>query len=404
MEEHRAAGVDGGSVSRPRVLIAHPYLNAAGGGNAVAAWALQALRDDCDVTLGTLGPVDRVAVNRNFGTSLRAEDFTVRIAPALWRGVVRHIPTQGALLRQCVTMRWAQDLDRAERFDVLLSTENEADFGRPGIQYVHYPWAYLPRPDVELSAVHRIPGLLAAYRMLCLRISRGSPEGLRRNLSLANSEFVAARIRHVHGMGAEIVYPPVPGGFPAVPWEERVEGIVALGRMHHVKRWEMAVEIADRVRSQGGEISLTLISNRHQADYAARMEALAAARPWFRILYDVPREQLVREVARHRYGLHTMEEEHFGIAPAELQRAGCIVFVHRSGGPMEIVGRREELMFRDAEDAAARIGRVLNDAPLAGELRRFSARQAERFSEERFCAELRRCVGRSLHSSPSPGT
>jgi glycosyltransferase involved in cell wall biosynthesis len=168
-----------------------------------------------------------------------------------------------------------------------------------------------------------------------------------------------------------------------------VEGIVALGRMHATKRWETAVEIADRVRSLGIDVSLTLISHRDDIECGKRMEALAAARPWFRILYDLPRERMVEEVARHRYGLHTMQNEHFGIAPAELQRAGCIPFVHRSGGPMEIVGHREELMFDDAAEGCERICMVVRDSAAQDELRRFAAERADGFSEERFCTELR---------------
>jgi glycosyltransferase involved in cell wall biosynthesis len=295
----------------------------------------------------------------------------------------------GALLAQCVTMRWARNLDRENRFDAVMSTENEADFGRMGLHYVHYPWAYLPRPEVELRWFHHIPGVLDGYRTFCRRIARASDDGLRRNLSLANSEFVAGRIRDVHGVESKILYPPVPGGFPSIAWEDRIEGIVALGRMHWHKRWDMAVEIADGVRSQDIDVSLTLISHRDRVEFGARMEALAKTRHWFRILYNLPREQMIREIARHRYGLHTMENEHFGIAPAELQRAGCITFVHRSGGPMEIVGRREELMFDDAAEACARICRAIQDVALRNDLRQFAAERAACFSEERFCAELR---------------
>jgi glycosyltransferase involved in cell wall biosynthesis len=383
----RASAADRGV--RPTVLIAHPHVYPSGGGNSVAAWALQALRDEYDVTLATLGPVDHKALNRSFGTSLREEDFKIRLAPASWLGVMRSMPTPGALLDQCVTMRWAQDLDLENRFDALMSTLNEADFGRRGLHYVHFPWAYLPRPDNEMRWYHRIPGFLVAYRNFCRHVARASDAGLRRNVSLANSEFVAGRIRDVHGVESKILYPPVPGGFPSVPWEQRVEGIVALGRMHATKRWETAVEIADRVRSLGIDVSLTLISHRDDIECGVRMEALAAARPWFRILYNLPRERMVEEVARHRYGLHTMQNEHFGIAPAELQRAGCITFVHRSGGPMEIVGRRDELMFDDAAEGSERICRVMRDTAAQDELRRFAAERAECFSEERFCRELR---------------
>jgi hypothetical protein len=396
MEARRHARVRSEIVSKATVLVAHPYLHPAGGGNSVAAWALEALRDEFDVTLATLGPVNCEALNRNFGTALGPRDFTIRIAPASLRALLRCFPMPGALLQQCCTMRWAQTLDREKHFDAVLSTQNEADLRRDGLQYVHFPWVYLPRPDLETRWFHRIPGVLSGYRGFCRRVARASIAGLSRSLSLANSEFVADRIRDTHGVESKILYPPVPGGFPPIAMEDRVNGIVALGRMHNCKRWEMAVEIADRVRSRGVALSLTLLSHRDDIEFGTRLEALAATRPWFRIRYNLTRQELVQEVARHRYGIHTMEDEHFGIAPAELQRAGCITFVHRSGGPMEIVGQREELMFSDAGEACEKICRVARDAALAAELRRFAEERGRFFSEDRFCAELRGYVRNSM--------
>ena len=381
---------------KPRVLVAHPYLNPSGGGNSVAAWALQALRDEYDVTLGALGGTDVSAVNRSFGTSLSAGDFEIRIAPVFWRGLVRSVPTSGALVEQHLTMRWARSLDRSHRFDMVMSTQNEADLGRPGLQYVHFPWAYLPRPEVEMRWFHRIPRLLAAYRASCRWIGQTSDAGLRNNLSLANSEYVADRIRDVHGVESKILYPPVAGGFPDIPWDQRITGVACLGRMHSYKRWAMAVDIVDQVRQRGIDLKLTLMSHRDDLEYGAEMEALAAQRPWFRILYDLPRSEMVREVARHRYGLHAMEEEHFGIAPAELQRAGCITFVHRSGGPMEIVGQREELMSRNSAEACERIFRAIQESGHEAELRRCVAERADHYSAERFCAELREHVREAI--------
>jgi len=95
-------------VTRRRVLVAHPYIGIVGGGNVVAAWALQALREEFEVILATLAPVDCPALNRNFGTSLRESDFDLRIAPARYRSLLRLVPTQGALMEIAVTTRWAR--------------------------------------------------------------------------------------------------------------------------------------------------------------------------------------------------------------------------------------------------------------------------------------------------------
>jgi len=309
------------------------------------------------------------------------------------------VPTQGALLEIAVTERWARALAAEVRADILLSTHNEMDFGRPGLQYVHYPWSYLPRPDIEMQWFHRIPGVLAAYRGLCQLVAGGSLAGRGRNLSLANSRFVAGKIKEVYGVDSEVLYPPVPGSFPGVPWQERRSAAIAIGRMHPVKRWEMAVEIVELARSRGVDIGLTLINQPDSIDYGRRIAGIAAGRPWFRLLTGIPREQLAAEVARHRYGIHPMEDEHFGIAVAEMVRAGCIPLVHDSGGPVEIVGGRRELRFRTVEEGAAALRAVIEDSELQGRLRSELSQQGERFSVEAFCESLLRVARRQLKTN-----
>jgi glycosyltransferase involved in cell wall biosynthesis len=378
--------------TKKRVLIAHPYVSASGGGNAVAAWALQALREEFHLELATLGPIDFAAVNRSFGTSLRPGDFPVHLAPTSTRYALRCMPTPGALLERSLTIRLALDLDRAAPYDVLFSTQNECDFLRPGIQYVHFPAFYLPRPEIELSWYHKLPGMLDAYRAVCRRLERGSPEGVLRNLTLANSQFVAERIRERHGIGSLVLHPPVPGDFPDTPWADREAAFVALGRIHPTKRWHWTVEIVEELRRRGHPVSLTLIGHQDDRDYSRALWRLQATRPWFRMLHDLNRQQLAETVARHRYGLHTMEDEHFGIAPAELQRAGCVTFVHNSGGPVEIVGGESSLTFDDPAGAVEKIDRMLRDPDLELRLRGHVAAQRERYSVETFCRRLRTLV------------
>lgn len=377
---------------RPRVLVVQPVLGTSGGGNVVAAWTLEALREEFAVTLATLQPVDCPGLNRNFGTSLRESDFTVRIAPASFHQLLARLPIQGAQLRIALGGRWARQLDARERFDVLLSTHNEIPFGRPGLQYVHFPWAYFPRPDIEMQWFHRIPGVLPAYRGLSQWIAGGTANQTRINRSLANSEFVAGKIREYYGVESTVLYPPVPGEFPDVPWAQRHNDALAIGRLHPIKRWEMAVEIVERVRSRGAELGFTLIHPPDDTEYARKISAMAGARPWFRLLTGLTREQLVKEVARHRYGIHTMEEEHFGIAVAEMVRAGCLPLVHDSGGPVEIVGGRSELRFRSVAEGAEQLLAMMGDDARQERLRAVLAKQRELFSTDRFCGSLREIV------------
>lgn len=383
---------------KKRVLVTHPVVGASGGGNGLAGWALQALREEFDVSLLSLREPDFPGVNRTFGTSLRAGDFPVHLPRPAWRALVAAFPRQAALLQLCVLMRAAQELDAREQFDVILGTQNEADFGRRGIQYVNHPWIFLPRPAKGIPGFRHVPAAIDAYRRFCQAIARSSNEGLRRNLFISNSRFVADWVRAVHGVGSVIVYPPVVGAGSDVPWGNRVDGFVAVGRLHASKRWDLAVEILDAVRQRGHDVSFTLIGSLDDDSWRRHLEGLAASRPWMRLLTDTSREELAREMSRHRYGLHTMRNEHFGMAPAEIQRAGAIVFVHNSGGPVEIVGGDPRLLFEGVEDAAARISAVLSSPEDQESLRALGAAQRERFSAERFGASMRDVV----RAFPSP--
>jgi len=377
---------------KQRILVVHPRLTSTGGGNLLAAWTLQALRSDSDVSLATLDRIDYAAVNVSFGTNLREGDFELLVAPPGYQRILRNVPTQGALLEICISMRWAQDLDRQGRYDLLFGTSNEMDFHRRGLQYVNYPWFYLPRPAVEMRWFHHIPGILSIYRRWCLTLGRATPSGLRRNLMLANSQFVVGQIRKAHGTDARVVYPPVPGDFTEVPFEQRRLAMAAVGRAHPTKRWDMAVNIVEAVRRRGHNLELTLIGHADDVEYGHRMESMAATRPWFRWIRDVSRAQLLAELSQHRYGIHPMREEHFGIAPAELQRAGCIPFVHNSGGQVEIVGNDGRLTFETVEDACERIVRVIENPALERELRIQMAERKTWFTEKRFCESVREVV------------
>jgi glycosyltransferase involved in cell wall biosynthesis len=377
---------------KQRILVVHPRIMSTGGGNLLAAWTLQALRSDFDVSLATLEPVDYAAVNVSFGTNLRESDFEVHLAPPGYQRIRRNMPTPGALLEICLTMRWGQDVDRQGSYDLLFGTSNEMDFHRRGVQYVHYPWFYLPRPPQEMRWFHRIPGMLEIYRRTCLNLARATPSGLRRNWMLANSQYVVGQIRKAHGTEARIVYPPVPGDFAEVPFEQRRLAMAAVGRVHPTKRWDVAVDIVEAVRRRGHDLELTLIGHGDAVEYGHRMESMAATRPWFRWIRDASRAKLLAELSQHRYGIHLMRDEHFGIAPAELQRAGCIPFVHNSGGQVEIVGNERRLTFETVEDACERIVRVIENPALERELRGQVAERKTWFTETRFCESVREVV------------
>jgi glycosyltransferase involved in cell wall biosynthesis len=245
-----------------------------------------------------------------------------------------------------------------------------------------------------------VAGTTGFYRGCCSLLGRTSVRGLRANLTLANSRFIAEKIRQTHGIDSLTLFPPVPGGFPDVAWGSRQDAFVGIGRFAPEKRWEQAFEIIRRVREAGRDVRLTLIATRDHPDCEQRVRQLAERYPWVTLHTNLPRREMVDIVARHRYGIHLMEDEHFGIAPAEEQRGGCIPFVHRSGGPMEIVGHDDRLMFRTTDEAVEGILPVLASPQLQLELCRSARRRAELYSCEQFVAKIREVVA----GFPNSGT
>jgi glycosyltransferase involved in cell wall biosynthesis len=150
------------------------------------------------------------------------------------------------------------------------------------------------------------------------------------------------------------------------------------------------LEIVAGVREQIPEVRLHIVGTPDDRRYARRVAARARA-AGFLVHQNLSRAQLVDLVAHQRYGIHGMAEEHFGMAPAELVRAGCIVWVPNGGGQVEIVAD-PRLTYDSVEDAIAKIVRTLRDPAEQAALRAHLAARAPLFSAERFMREIRAAV------------
>jgi len=372
-----------------RILVMQASLEPPGGGNGLTAWMLQALKDENAVSLLTWKRPRLDRVNRFFGTSLQARDFEVLSATP--PSYLRAAPLPLGLMRDFALMRECRAI--AGEFDVVLTGMNESDLGRPGIQYVHYPRFDPERPEVDLRWYNRLRPLQRFYHTLALRLTGFSFERMKRNLTLANSNWTAARLRRLHGIEPRTVYPPVAGEFPEVAWDKREDSFVCIGRLSPEKRVERVISILGRVRQGVPHLVLNVIGGNDDDAYTRKVRALARqCADWVRLHEDISRQDLVQIVAHSRYGIHGMRDEHFGMSVAELVRGGCITFVPDGGGQMEIVDAEPALVYRNNEEAVEKIAAVLEDPAAYEPLRRRLAERAGRFSAERFAEEVRAAV------------
>jgi glycosyltransferase involved in cell wall biosynthesis len=219
---------------------------------------------------------------------------------------------------------------------------------------------------------------------------------LQQNRMVTNSHWTAAHIKHLYGVDPVVVYPPVRWSAPRVEWGRRRYAFASLGRLSPDKRLMQVIDILERVRSRGFDIELDmvgLVDDRAGQDFIGKLVArIEQAGDWIRLHQSPGRADLEAIVANCRYGIHAFQDEHFGIAVAELLRAGCIVFVPDNGGQVEIVGDQPELRYRSEEDAVDKICALLADEAGQERLRKVLGEQAARFSEDLFMDGMRAVV------------
>jgi len=386
------------SPDKPSLLFFAINLGPHGGGSCVTAWTLQALRRDWEVTIFCASYPDFEGANRHFGTDLQAQEFKIWQLPFPLRHLDKLDPDPFSAQRLAWLMRFCHS--RCHEFDVVVSTDDEIDFGRPGVQYTHYPHMErhlgMFRSFEDLTTGQKFKALLMGKLRPWLWISGIKLSRIRSNLMVTNSHWTARQINRIYDVEPVVLYPPVRWSGTRRDWVERKPCFVSLGRLSPDKRLMEVIDILERVRQRGFEVELEIIGNEDkvagQAFIRQLRERIVQAGGWVRLHENVDRTTLEDIVSACRYGIHAMIDEHFGIAVAEMMRAGCIVFVPDSGGQVEIVGNERSLCYRSDADAVEKICAMLMDEKEQARLQSALDQRSDDFTEARFMEGMREIV------------
>lgn len=383
-----------------RVLVLTPAARPLGGGEAVVAWTLQALQDIHRVTLLTWEPADLLGLNRVYGTSLNSSTLSVLSAPQLLRRLFALDPDPQSVYPLVALWRIAQFI--GWRYDALVHLHGEANFGRRGIQYIHYP--FLSEKITAVDAV-REPAWLALLRGRMapwLVLSGMRSAAVRANLTLANSQWTAAVYEKFHGVIPQVVYPPVANLSSGLPSARRPARFLCCGRWGAEKRYEVIIDIVASLRALGHDLGLTIVALPGDTSYRRTvLDRVHASGDWIEVHENLDRNVLVQIIGSHRYGIHAYAQEHFGIAPAEMASGGCIVFVPNDGGQVEIVGGDRRLLWGTPQEAVDRIDAVLRDPELQQSLQTMLVARAQRFGSARFTREMRQVIDDFIDRAPA---
>jgi glycosyltransferase involved in cell wall biosynthesis len=387
---------------RSAIGVFHPRMGR-GGSESFAMWTLEALKSDYRVALIAGGRIDLPDLNTFYGTAIESRecetvelDLPWPLAKVEW----------GAALRGAFADRSLRRL--LDRFDVLISAYNVADFGRPAIHHLaDFSWdetirrRFDPLPSGFRRVIHTNQLLRRGYLALSKMIAghRTQDDFANAGLILANSTWSQGLLRERYGTESEVVYPPVMMQVKGVPPERKIRRFVCLGRIYPEKRIEWIVEIIKAVRDRGHEVSLHIVGDTGETGYGRKIEQRCRAEGNWIVLegrqFGEAKARLLEESA---YGIHARAGEAFGIAIAEMIVAGCLPFVRAEGGPAEIVGNTAALLYHTPDEAVEKIDSMLKDASLEAATRAFIKQRAQKFSVESFMRDIRRVVGEFVAS------
>jgi glycosyltransferase involved in cell wall biosynthesis/GT2 family glycosyltransferase len=378
---------------KKRIAIVHPQFREGGGSEAAPLWAIEALKRDYDITIITMGKLNLNRFNMAYGTNIaRGEIRLIEIPIPLFCGSRFDAVRGYRLARYC--KRVAKD------YDLMMSTYNVMDFGVKGIQFIaDFSFDDKLRRSFDESKA-KFGGLLyknsvlrSLYLYFAQIIAGITEEGRKQNITVTNSDWSGRIMKQAYGIETQTIYPPVSGDFPDIAWNARENGFVCIGRLTPEKRIDKLIEIASKVRQRGYDVHLHIVGNLSESEYVRKLNKLAEENSsWLFMEGGKFGEEKMDFLARHKYGIHGRDKEPFGIAVAEMVKAGCVTFVPADGGQTEIVGH-EALFYKDVGDAVDKIARVLEDRRLSQELFEHLDKQGESFSVKRFKDEIKKLVG-----------
>ena len=384
-----------------RIAIIHPKLKAGGGSEAVALWAIEALKAIYDITLITMEEPNFELLNECYGTQIRANQIRVVTIP-----IPFVFKDHFSALKKFRLVRYCQKHSR--EFDIMISAYNVLDMRTKGIQIIgdfSFDDNIRREMDYAPGGVKKILYMNSPLRHAYLRLGEilagSSKKRWKQNPTIANSEWSRQLLLKYYNIHAATIYPPVQE-FPfSKSWDKREDGFVCLGRVSPEKGIEHIIQILSEVRLEAEHIHLHIVGTMENNEYGKRIHKLwEDNKDWIFLNGPAYGENKMEIISDHKYGISGRKNEPFGIAVAEMVKAGNIVWVPNGGGQTEIVGS-DSLIYSDAKDAVNKIREVLRNAALRETIRDLLTEQSARFSITRFQYEIKRYLEGQRLQTPS---
>lgn len=206
---------------------------------------------------------------------------------------------------------------------------------------------------------------------------------------VANSDYVAARIRKFYRRDADTVHPGIEIGDWQV--EEPADYYLVVSRFVRYKRVDLAIEACNRLGRR-----LVVVGSGGEEE--SRLREMAGPTVEFRGY--VTDDEMHRLYARARAFLFPGIED-FGLTPVEAMAHGVPVLAYGEGGALETVADGETGLYFHEQTAESLADTILSlESREPGFDRDAIAVHAKSFSEERFRREMSQIIESELGGTP----
>lgn len=231
--------------------------------------------------------------------------------------------------------------------------------------------------------------------------------------TLVNSTFTLEHLTSLWNRPLHRVYPPCDvNHLKTIKRENKLPEtirILSLAQFRPEKDHPLQVQALYELREIVPEelfnrITLVLCGSCRNPDDANRVKDLMDLSKHFSLenhvefKVNLKYDELLKELENAFIGLHTMYDEHFGIAVVEMMAAGLITVAHRSGGPLlDIIETSEAsrlgFLAVSAQEYAHTLKYILYmSGEEIGEIREKARASVERFSRRKFQEEFLRAI------------
>jgi len=201
--------------------------------------------------------------------------------------------------------------------------------------------------------------------------------GQKPDVLIANSKFIAEKIKNYYGREAKVIYPPVDTSrffYRHIRTNMPIDYYLAVGRLLHYKRFDLVIDAFAKLG-----LPLKIVGNGPEYE---SIKYQASSIKNIELLPFVEDEEL-RNFYNGAKALIFPQVEDFGLVAAEAQACGTPVIAYAAGGALEIAEDKKTGLFFEQQSAESLIAAIKKFENLKF-IRQDISKRASRFSKENF--------------------